>query len=417
MRLRWAAAGAMMGVMASLRPEETTMHRSALLSVTTILLALVPAFADAPPDKPDADAIARWVRQLGDDDFDKREEASQKLQDAGEAALPALQEAAEKESDAEVRARARKIARVIEQGLWPELKSIYGGTPGYWLNRCAFTADGKQALVTGGGVSLYDLETGKEVYRGAMEAQFARRGLCLSKDGTQFLTGHQNDRVVRLGDVKTGKELQTFVGHTASVWAVALAPDGALAVSGGDDKTLRIWDAKNGKELRRCEGVTDSTVSVAFAAKGHQFASGQGGNGSSFLVRLWDADTGKEVKSFKGHMGNVTAVAFLPDGKTLISSSLDGTIRQWDLEAGKEVRQMKHDGAVYDLAVSPDGTRALSGGFDDKTVRLWDLTTGKEIHRFTGHQTRVLGVAISPDGKRGLSCDANHTLKLWQLAK
>jgi WD40 repeat protein len=373
--------------------------------------------ADPPSDKPDAAAIAKWVDRLGDDDFDRREEAAKKLEAAGEEALPALREAAEKNSDAEVRAAAKKVARAIEQGLWPQLRSIYGGTPGYWWNRVAFTPDGKQAIVTGGGVSLYDLETGKDIYRGLMEVQFARRGLCLSKDGAQFLTGHQKDQVVRLGDVQTGKEIRTFVGHTAGVWATALSPDGALAVSGGEDKTLRVWDAKTGMELRRCEGSTDAVFALAFMPKSNRFASGPAGAGGPTPVRLWDAETGKEVQTFKGHTGTVTGLVFLPDGKSLLSSSNDGTIRLWDVETGKETLQMKHDGAVYGVAVSPDGKRALSAGYDDKTVRLWDLTTGKEIHRFTDHTTRVLGVAISPDGKRGLSCDANNTLILWQLAK
>ena len=368
-------------------------------------------------DGPDAATITRWIGQLGDDDFDKREEASKWLKAAGETALPALHDAAQSSPDAEVRSRAEKIVAVIEKDLWPEVRTFFGGNPSYWFNRVAFAADGKQALVTGGGVYLYDLDTGKEVYGGVMERQFARRGLSLSEDGSRFLTGHGNDPVVRLGDVKTGKEIRTFVGHTGGVWATALSPDGALAVSGGNDKTIRIWDVKTGKELRRCAGVAESVSSLAFAPKGNRFASGQGSGGGPAQIRLWDAATGKELRAFKGHTGGVTGLAFLPDGKTLLSAGNDGTIRMWDVASGKEIRQMKHDGAVYDVAVSPDGKRALSAGFDDKTVRLWDLTTGREIHRFTAHTTRVLGVAISPDGKRGLSCDAGMTVRLWRLAK
>lgn len=394
-------------------------RRTSLVLIAALGALLTTHTASAGPaeGKPDAATITKWIEQLGDDDFDKREEASQKLEAAGEEALPALRDAAESHRDAEVRARAKKIAGAIDLALWPELASFFGGNPSYWWNRVAFTADGKQAVVTGGGVSLYDLDGGKPVYSGLMELQFARRGLCLSRDGSLLLTGHQNDHVVCLADVKTGKEVQTFTGHTAGVWATALSSDDALAASGGNDKTIRIWDVKSGKELRRCEGVTDVTRCLAFAPKGNRLASGQGGDGGSFLVRLWDAETGKELRSFKGHAAAVSGIAFLPDGKTLVSSGMDGTIRLWDAETGKELRQMKHDGAVYDVAVSPDGKRALSAGYDDKTVRLWDLTTGREIHRFTGHTTRVLGVAISPDGKRGLSCDAGMTVRLWQLAK
>ncbi|HVS39650.1 MAG TPA: WD40 repeat domain-containing protein [Gemmataceae bacterium] len=389
----------------------------ALLAGFAACVASFVALRDMPADKTDAAAIAHWIGQLGDDDFDKREEASQKLAAIGEPALPALQEAAEKEANPEARSRAGKLAEAIAKSVYPELRSISGGTPGYWWNRVAFTPDGKQAVVAGGGVFLYDLDNGKELYRGVMEQQYARRGLCLSTDGKQFLTGHQSDSVVRLAEVATGKQIRTFVGHTGGVWGTALSPDGALAVSGGDDKTLRIWEVKTGKEQRRCEGVADTPLCLAFGPQGARFASGHGGADSSFLVRLWDAGTGKEVRAFKGHTQNVTSIAFVSDEKYLLSSSMDGTIRLWDVESGKVVQQMKHEGGVYDAAASPDGTRALSAGFSDKTVRLWDLTTGKEIHRFTAHQAGVLAVAISRDGKRGLSCDANQTMKLWQLAK
>jgi WD40 repeat protein len=81
-------------------------------------------------------------------------------------------------------------------------------------------------------VIVYDLQSGKELHR-TMEVQFARLGLALSKDGRFFLTGHQNENVVRLDELQTGKEIQTFKGHAAGVPGVALSPDGTWAVTGG----------------------------------------------------------------------------------------------------------------------------------------------------------------------------------------
>ncbi len=158
-------------------------RRSGRALIVFFVAPLIPWIAAAGPtgEKPDAAAIAKWIELLGDDDFDKREEASQKLEAAGEAALAALHDAAESHRDTEVRSRAKKIAHAVELALWPEVRNFVGGNPNYWWNRVAFTADGKQALVTGGGVFLYDLGTGKQVYGGVMEVQYARRGLCLSR--------------------------------------------------------------------------------------------------------------------------------------------------------------------------------------------------------------------------------------------
>jgi hypothetical protein len=297
-----------------------------------------------------------------------------------------------------------------------EINRFSFGGPGYWVNRVVFVGDGRHGIAAGGGVILFDLRTGKELNR-SHELAYARLGLAISPDGRYFLTGHQNDKNVRLGDVLTGKEVRALEGHTEAVDGVAFSPDGLQAVSGSRDKTLRLWDVKSGKELRQFEDIADMVRCVAFSPKGDRVLSGHSGEGSKFWVRLWDVKTGKEVSHFEGHSNDVTAVAFLPDAKTVLSSSMDGTIRLWDVKSGKELRKMEHEGAVNYAAVSADGRRAVSCGFDDKTVRLWDLATGKELQKFEGHDTRVLGVALSPDGRLAMSSDANYTVRIWRLPR
>jgi WD40 repeat protein len=43
-----------------------------------------------------------------------------------------------------------------------------------------------------------------------------------------------------------GPLLRTLTGHTHSVNAVALTPDGRRAVSGSGDRTLKVWDLESG---------------------------------------------------------------------------------------------------------------------------------------------------------------------------
>jgi tetratricopeptide (TPR) repeat protein len=70
----------------------------------------------APPSK---EQIARWIRQLGSQDFGAREEASRKLWEAGQAAEDAVA-AASKDEDMEVRRRASVLHDRFKWGIYPD---------------------------------------------------------------------------------------------------------------------------------------------------------------------------------------------------------------------------------------------------------------------------------------------------------
>src|SRR5262245_18781721 len=77
------------------------------------------------------------------------------------------------------------------------------------------------------------------------------------------------------------------------------------------------------------------------------------------------------------HQATVTSVTFSPDGKTLASASIDGTVRLWLTATGKEIRKLRgHQGMVVSLSYSPDGKTVASAGAD-QTTRLWEAATGK----------------------------------------
>ena len=66
-------------------------------------LVLLLPFASLVAVDPDDAEIARFVKQLGNDDFDKRQAASKELDAIGEPARVALQEAAVSSKDTEIR--------------------------------------------------------------------------------------------------------------------------------------------------------------------------------------------------------------------------------------------------------------------------------------------------------------------------
>jgi WD40 repeat protein/mono/diheme cytochrome c family protein len=239
--------------------------------------------------------------------------------------------------------------------------------------------------------------------------------VAFAPDGRQALSGGE-DQTVRLWDVASGRELRRLTGHAQEVLAVAFSADGQRGASGGKDRTLRLWELGTGRQLLVCEGHTDRVGSVSFSADGRRLLSA----GWDGTVRLWDADTGKEVQRLAGHEGRVTAAVFTPDGKHVVSCGYDKTVRLWDLATGKEDRRFEgHTREVFTVAVSPDGRLVLSGG-NDRVVRLWDRYTGRELRRLEGHASAVLAVAFAADGHTALSGGSqyrggDHVIRLWDV--
>ncbi len=68
--------------------------------------------------------------------------------------------------------------------------------------------------------------------------------VALSPDGRFLATAGLREKVVRLFDVLTGKQVAKFTGHLGGVTCVAFSPDGSQIVSGSADTTLLLWDVR-----------------------------------------------------------------------------------------------------------------------------------------------------------------------------
>ena len=137
-----------------------------------------------------------------------------------------------------------------------------------------------------------------------------------------------------------GAETARLEGHTGSVHALCLLPDGRLA-SGSADSTIRLWDVASGAETARLEGHTGS-VYCSVPAGGRAARLWLLG----WKIRLWDPRTGIVECSVleEGGMSPIQSLYALKDGR-LASGSLDGRIRLWDIASGVEIACSKgHEG-------------------------------------------------------------------------
>lgn len=98
-----------------------------ILAITSV----ASIFGGAPGDETLAARIQRLIKQMGDENFTKRESASRELEAIGAPAIDALQKAATSNGDAEIRGRARRIldcfaARELAAAAKKELSSWEG---------------------------------------------------------------------------------------------------------------------------------------------------------------------------------------------------------------------------------------------------------------------------------------------------
>jgi WD40 repeat protein len=229
----------------------------------------------------------------------------------------------------------------------------------------------------------------------------------------------------------------------SAINAVALSPDGKLAITAGADAATLVWDVSTGKILRQlipeadeARGSLTNALSsiflngvvrgigghlaavrgVAVSADGRYVLTG----GDDATLRIWNIETGKEVKQFepRGLHGQqpIIAVAFSNDGRFVLAGRKDTSVAIWDVASGKEVRSffMNYQRAITSVALSPDGRLILLGN-TDKLARLWDVATGKEIRRLAGRTSAVTSVAISPDGRLALTRSADIA-QIWEIA-
>jgi len=221
------------------------------------------------------------------------------------------------------------------------------------------------------------------------------------------------DQTLKLWDLERGEEIRTLKGHSEWVNAVAVTPDGRRAVSASRDKTLKVWDMERGEEIRTLKGHSAWVIAVAVTPDGRRAVSAS----HDRTLKVWDLERGEEIRTLKGHSGSVNAVAVTPDGRRAVSASSDSTLKVWDLERGEEIRTLKgHSGSVNAVAVTPDGRRAVSAS-SDSTLKVWDLERGEEIRTLKGHSGSVNAVAVTPDGRRAVSASRDRTIKLWNLER
>ena len=133
--------------------------------------------------------------------------------------------------------------------------------------------------------------------------------------------------------------LRTLAGHTDSVNAVAVTPDGCMAISGSFDCTLKIWNLTTGVCLREVTEGAGWGSAVSVTPDGRMAVSGSGSE-----LKLWDLANGACLRTLAGYTARnsrrVESLAVTPDGRAVVSASHNDNLKVWDMETGVCLRTL-----------------------------------------------------------------------------
>ncbi len=188
---------------------------------------------------------------------------------------------------------------------------------------------------------------------------------------------------VRIIEAETGVISASWTAHADTIFDLAPSRDGKLLATAGGDRLVKIWDLATRKEIAKLEGHTAQVLSVAFDEKAERLISG----GADQDLKLWDVKTKERINSLGKRSAGVTSLAWVSGGPTIFAATDGGdAARYTDLQAhtgeqrsdsAKERRLSGADVALHCITASADGTRAFAGTQDGRVIE-WDKD-GKQV--------------------------------------
>lgn len=157
----------------------------------------------------------------------------------------------------------------------------------------------------------------------------------------------------------------------------------------------------------------DQTVGLLLAGAAYRLDPG----GREAVEALRDFFDNRQLHLYRRalrHDDYVEDLDFAPDGRTLVTVSLDSTARLWDLE-GNLLHTFPHPTGINCVAFAPDGAYFLTGA-EDELVRKWS-PAGVLLATFDGFAGGQEGLGITalsvmPDGTAFFAGTYGGPLKL-----
>ncbi len=320
-----------------------------------------------------------------------------------------------------------------------------------------FSHDGRYVLTTSfdNTAKIWDAKSGRLLH--SLEGHTAVvNSAFFSFDGKYIVTS-SDDNTSKIWEVTSGKYLYSLIGHADGVVSAQFSPDRKYIVTISKDNTAKKWDASNGKLLNNLwSDMYWVSSPPKFSPDGKNILLSSSSLGYNTAIIL-DVASGKLLHKFVGHFLMINSATFSPDGKYIVTSSVDQSAKIWDTNSdmilhnlggqymslysatissnekyivsvsvytakiwesssGKMINCLGGDTNLISTAeFSPDGNYLITGSLSGKT-RIWDSKTLSIIHCLDGHTREITSAHFSSDGKYIVTASRDSIARVWDAS-
>ena len=280
-----------------------------------------------------------------------------------------------------------------------------------FVSSVAFSHDGRYlaAGLGDGGIHTWEVACKQEAKIGAERVlkQWHTKfisALSFSHNNDLLLSG-SGDCTVLVWNLQTGDIVAgPFGGHNNPIWSVSFLPDNEHVLSRSGSRTVQAWNMKTKKQaigpfrFEKVEIPTGTVVTLAFRQGSSGFSWSLPRAKGKFSGCSWKeaVESGETSQEF---VYQVLVTVFSPDGK-LVATCNDHLIFVWHTTgplAGTLAGGPFANNYTLCLAFSPNGRRLVSGSING-LVRLWVVEHSMESEADQG--LNPISVAFFPNNRK-----------------
>lgn len=132
-------------------------------------------------------------------------------------------------------------------------------------------------------------------------------------------------------------------------------------------------------------------------------------------LRIWTTDNTELIASLAGHVRSIAPSSTFSGSHPLSSDTAEKQLKLF--QSGSAVLShhlIGHPSGISAVTLSPSSHFAVSG-CDDGSISVWDIRTGEVCHRLQAHRTSVKALSIAKDETILVSSATDRSLKVWDL--